>query len=60
VIAAAVAGSMTNRFPELWLAQGLVDCTFEEAVDHLSTMFINALQIRDPDGSPSPGPPRTK
>jgi len=44
-IAAAVLGSLTNRFPEMWFVEGSVDCTFEEGVDHLSTLFANALQL---------------
>ena len=54
MLAAAVVGSMTNRFPELWLIQGFVDCSFEEGVEHLASVFINALQIRDEPESPSP------
>jgi AcrR family transcriptional regulator len=51
VLAAAVVGSMITRFPELWMVQGFVDCTFEEGVAQLTMIFLNALQIRDePEG----------
>jgi len=46
--AAAVLGSMTNRFPELWLTQGMLDCSFEDGVEQLTRIYINALQLRDP------------
>jgi AcrR family transcriptional regulator len=51
-IAAAVLGSMTNRFPEMWLSQGLVACGFEEGLEHLTIMFMNALQLTDPATTP--------
>ncbi len=47
-ITSAVLGSMTNRFPELWLTQGLVDCSFDDGVEHLTVLYMNALQLRDP------------
>lgn len=47
--AAAILGSMTNRFPELWLTQGMLDSPFEEGVEQLTRIFTNALQLRDPD-----------
>ena len=57
VLAAAIVGSMTSRFPELWLVEGFVDCPFDKGVEHLTNMFINALQIRD---EPDPRLPRPK
>ncbi len=51
VITAAVLSSMTNRFPELWLSEGRLDCSFDEGVEHLTVIFINALQIANPDRS---------
>ena len=56
VLAAAVVGSMTSRFPELWLVQGFVDCSFDQGVEHLTAVFLNALQIRDePEPTPTSG-----
>ena len=49
LITAAVLSSMTNRFPELWLSEGRLDCSFDEGVEHLTVIFINALQITNPD-----------
>ena len=47
-ITAAVLGSMTSRFPEMWLTEGQLDCSFEEGVEHLTLIFMNALQMADP------------
>jgi AcrR family transcriptional regulator len=55
-LAAAVVGSMTSRFPEMWLVQGFVDCTFDQGVEALTAVFLNALQIRDEPGGRPPGP----
>lgn len=56
-IAAFIIGSMTVRFPELWLVQGWVNCSFEKGVDQLSRAFINALGLHDPaDPKARPAP----
>jgi len=47
LIAAAAVGAITNRFPEMWFVQGLVDCSFDEGVDHLARIFANALRLPD-------------
>lgn len=54
-IAAAALGSMTNRFPELWLVQGFLDCAFDDGVEQLATVFINGLQLSDASDSPHSG-----
>ena len=46
-VASVALGAMTTRFPELWLAQGLFDCRFDVAVDQISRLFANALQLND-------------
>jgi AcrR family transcriptional regulator len=46
-VASAALGAMTTRFPELWLAQGLFDCRFDLAVDQISRLFANALQLSE-------------
>ena len=46
-ITAAVLGSMTSRFPEMWLTEGQLDCTFEQGVEHLTAIFMNALNMGD-------------
>jgi len=46
-IAASALMAMTTRFAELWLAQGLLQCDFDEGVDQLTRLIINALQLRD-------------
>lgn len=48
LVAAAVLGSMTDRFPEMWLSEGRLDCQFDEGVEHLAMLFMNALQMADP------------
>ena len=48
-MAAAVLGSMTERFPEKWLSEGRVVCDFDDGVDQLATIFLNALRIPTPD-----------
>jgi len=45
VITAAVLGSMTNRFPEMWLTEGRLNCTFDDGVAHLTTIYLNALGL---------------
>jgi AcrR family transcriptional regulator len=54
VIAAAALGSMTTRFPELWLVEGSLDCSFDEGVDQLSRVFVNALGLKEPPEKPGP------
>jgi AcrR family transcriptional regulator len=46
-IAAAALGAMTSRFPEMWLVQGAVTCSFDGAVDQLTKMFVNALGLTE-------------
>ncbi len=46
-IAAAGLGAMMNRFSEMWLVQGFLDCTFDDAVEQLTLLFVNALQLND-------------
>jgi AcrR family transcriptional regulator len=45
-IAASVMGAMTSRFPELWFVEGRLDCDFEEGVEQLTRMLINALGLK--------------
>jgi AcrR family transcriptional regulator len=53
IIAATALGSMTNRFPEAWLVQGFLDCSFDDGVEQLTRVFVNALGLKD-----DPPPPR--
>lgn len=46
-VASAVLGSMTIRFPELWLVEGGVKCSFDEGVDQLTRVFINGLGLKE-------------
>jgi hypothetical protein len=47
VIASAIVGAMTERFPEMWFSEGLINCSFEEGVTQLTIMVMNALGLRD-------------
>ena len=47
VIAATALGAMVARFAELWLVQGYADYDFDEAVEQLTTLWCNALQLED-------------
>ncbi|HMC40698.1 MAG TPA: TetR/AcrR family transcriptional regulator [Acidimicrobiales bacterium] len=46
VIAAAALGSMTTRFPELWLVEGALECSFDDAAEQLARVFINGLGFK--------------
>lgn len=47
-IVAMVLGSITMRFPEMWMVEDLVDCSFDDAVEHLSVIFIKTLGLKEP------------
>lgn len=47
VIAATALGAMVARFAELWLVQGYAEYDFDEAVEQLTTLWCNALQLDD-------------
>jgi len=44
-VAAAVVGALTGRFAELWLVQGAVECSFDDAVEQVTRLIVNALGI---------------
>jgi AcrR family transcriptional regulator len=46
VIASAIVGAMTERFPEMWFSEGLIDCSFDDGAEQLTTMVMNALGLR--------------
>jgi AcrR family transcriptional regulator len=54
-IAAAGLGAMTSRFAEMWFVQGLLDCAFDDGVEQLTTLFVNALRLSDGSSRPSSG-----
>ena len=49
-IAASALSAMVTRFAEMWFVQRLFDCDFEAAVDQISALCMNALQLRDKPG----------
>ncbi|MBV8297212.1 MAG: TetR/AcrR family transcriptional regulator, partial [Acidimicrobiia bacterium] len=46
-IAAAALGSMVERFAELALAQGQLNCKLDVAADTLASLLVNALQMTE-------------
>lgn len=46
-IAAAALGAVTSRFPEMWLVQGAITCSFDKAVDQLTKIFVNSLGLTE-------------
>jgi AcrR family transcriptional regulator len=47
VIAAAALSAMVSRFAEMWFVQGQLDCGFEDGIDQLTSLCMNALQLKD-------------
>jgi hypothetical protein len=47
-MAADALGAMVARFAELWLVQGYRRYDFDDAVEQLTTLWANALQLREP------------
>lgn len=46
-IAAPALRAMVSRFAEMWLVQHLLACSFDEAVEQLTALCVNALQLKD-------------
>jgi AcrR family transcriptional regulator len=46
MIAAAALGALTERFLELWLVHGAIDVTLEAAVEQLTRLYMNALNLK--------------
>lgn len=46
-IAASALGAMVTRFAEMWLVQNLFQPDFDDAVEQLTRLFLNALRLRD-------------
>ena len=42
-VAAAAVDALTGRFAELWLVQGAVECSFDDAVEQVTRLIVNAL-----------------
>jgi AcrR family transcriptional regulator len=52
MVAAAGLGAMTWRFAEQWLVEGELDCSFDEGVEQITALFVNALQLKDKSPNP--------
>jgi AcrR family transcriptional regulator len=59
-IAAIALGAMMSRFAEMWLVEGFLDCSFDDAVDQLTTVFVNALGLEEEPELPLGRRPRGK
>ena len=46
-IAAPALTAMVTRFAEMWFVQGQVDCSFDDGVEQLGILCMNALQVKD-------------
>ena len=45
-IAAAALGAMSERFAEMWLVQGFLECDLDDAAETLAALMVNALQMQ--------------
>ena len=53
-IAACALSAMVTRFAEMWFVQSQFDCEFESGVDQITTLCVNALQLKDRFREPLP------
>jgi len=47
VITAAALGAMTERFAEMWLVQGFLECDLDDAAETLASLFVNGLKMTE-------------
>ena len=57
---AAALTAMVTRFAEMWFVQGQVRSSFDDGVDQLATLCMNALQLKDKPSGPRRSPAKTK
>ena len=57
-IAAMALGAMVARFAELWLVQGYADYDFDRAAEQLTTLWTNAIGLKDEPSAPENAPAR--
>ena len=48
-LTATALAALTERFAEMWLVHGAVHCNLDDAVQHCSRIFVNALRLEDPE-----------
>jgi AcrR family transcriptional regulator len=46
ILTAAALGALTDRFAEMWLVHGAIECTLEHAVDQISRIFANSIRLK--------------
>jgi AcrR family transcriptional regulator len=47
ILAAAGLGAMTWRFAEMWFVERQLDCSFDDGVEQITALFVNALRLKD-------------
>ena len=47
-IAASALTGMVGRFAEAWFVQGVLSCDYEDGVEQLTNVCVNALRLQDP------------
>jgi AcrR family transcriptional regulator len=53
-VAACALSAMVTRCAEMWFVQGLFESDFDTGVDQLTSLCINALQLKDKPRGPRP------
>ena len=46
-LTAAALAALTQRFAEMWLVHGAIECSADEAIQLCSRIFVNALRLED-------------
>jgi AcrR family transcriptional regulator len=52
MVAAVALGAMVTRLAESWFVQGHIDCSFEEGVEQLTKLCMNAQRLGAPTRKP--------
>jgi hypothetical protein len=47
VVAASALAAMVSRFAEMWFVQQQFACNFDEGVEQLTSLCLNALKLKD-------------
>ena len=56
--AATALGAMTERFADMWLVQGFLECDLDDAADTLAALIVNGLKMMEDAGEGRPRPMR--
>ncbi len=47
MLTAAALGGLTHRFAEMWLVHGAIDTTLKHAIEQLSFIFANSINLKE-------------